>query len=488
VRTIITKADWLAARACATQGWFRLREAPAAPTEAEWFRMKQGQEVGVRAQELFPDGVLVEPKNGAIAAEVTRQTLTLREHDTFFESTFVAGPFVAKVDILRREDAGWHVLEVKSSFPTSNQIERLVDDLAYTVFVLKRAGKKICRASLVLLSHDYQFGQSAEKLFETLDKTAEVNERLREYERAADDISKALLGNDLPKPRLVSYCRECEFFATKCIGSSIPHTIFEIPALHVKALKRLSEAGAVDLSRIPDDLELSDVQQRARRAAISGEVEIVAGLNQHLEAIEWPCHYLDFETVVTALPLYPGHGCHRQVLTQFSIHHRNNIEAELTHTDYLADASKDCEREVAEGLLSALGDRGSIIVYSHFEKTRIEALIKSFSDLAGALQAIIVRLCDLRTMIEQNIYHPKFRGSFSIKKVLPALVPKLSYADLRIGTGDTAITRFAAMAKGQITGDAVRQTRQDLLEYCERDTLAMVRLHEALYTLAKEAA
>jgi len=245
----------------------------------------------------------------------------------------------------------------------------------------------------------------------------------------------------------------------------------------------LSDAGVVDLSRVPDDFELSGVQQRARRAALSGQVEIACDLDQHLEAIEWPCHYLDFETVATVLPLYTGHGCHRQVLTQFSIHHRNSIEAEPTHSDYLADASKDCEREVAEALLAALGDRGSIIVYSHFEKTRIEALTKSFSDLAEALQAIITRLCDLRTVIEHTTYHPKFRGSFSIKKVLPALVPQLSYADLRIANGDTAITRFAAMAKGQIAGDAVRQTRQDLLEYCKRDTLAMVRLHEALHTL-----
>jgi len=235
VRQVITKADWLAARACPTQAWFQLREGPAAPTEAERFRMKQGQEVGLRAQELFPNGLFVRPRDGATVAEVTQRTISLQDQDTFFEPTFVAEPFAAKVDILRREDVGWHVLEVKSSFPTSDGIEHLVDDLAYTVFVLKRAGQHIRRASLVLLSHDYRFGQSAEMLFQVLDKTADVNERLPEYERVADEISKALLGSELPKPRLVSCCRECVFFATKCIGSGIAHTVFEIPALHLKS-------------------------------------------------------------------------------------------------------------------------------------------------------------------------------------------------------------------------------------------------------------
>ncbi|MEY2536427.1 MAG: hypothetical protein QOG67_167 [Verrucomicrobiota bacterium] len=486
MRQVLTKADWLAARGCVTQGWFQLREPSAAPTEAERFRMQQGFEVGLRARDLFPNGMFVGKKDGVVPAEVTHQLINMSEHDTFFEPTFVADPFIAKVDILRRDGTAWHVLEVKSSFPTSNRIEELVDDLTYTVFVLKRAGQQVAKASLVLLSHEFKLGQPMGQLFEIIDKTADVNERLVEIEPIADRMAASLLDTNRPKPRLISSCRECRFFTTKCIGYGLEHTVFEIPALHPKKLRLLSEGEIVDLSRVPDDLQLSDVQQRARCAALSGQVAVSTSLNKHLQGIQWPCHYLDFETVATVLPLYPGHGCHRQVLTQFSIHHRDGIDADLAHSEYLADASKDCEREVAEALLAALKNSGSIIVYSHFEKTRIEALIELFPDLAELLQAVVRRLCDLHTIVEDNAYHPKFRGSFSIKKVLPALVPGLSYADLRIGDGDTAIARFAAMANGGITGDAATRTREDLLEYCKRDTLAMVRLHEALHTLAKE--
>jgi hypothetical protein len=87
-------------------------------------------------------------------------------------------------------------------------------------------------------------------------------------------------------------------------------------------------------------------------------------------------------------------------------------------------------------------------------------------------------------IVREHVYHPNFRGRFSIKKVLPALVPGLSYDDLAVKNGDTAVERFARMAKGEITGDAAEQTRADLLAYCERDTFAMVRLHQAISNLA----
>jgi hypothetical protein len=133
-----------------------------------------------------------------------------------------------------------------------------------------------------------------------------------------------------------------------------------------------------------------------------------------------------------------------------------------------------------------LGDRGSIIVYSNFEATRIKALQAAFTDLAEPLQGIIDRLKNLLPVVEDHVYHPDFHGSFSIKNVLPALVPDLSYTGLDVADGDTAITRFARMARGEISGDSVGVTRHRLLEYCKLDTLAMVRLHETLFQLAAQ--
>jgi hypothetical protein len=268
------------------------------------------------------------------------------------------------------------------------------------------------------------------------------------------------------------------------LGKGIEHSVLEIPGLHYKKLQRLSAAGIVDFALIPADLGLNDKQERAKKGALSGQTVTDPGLKGALASIVWPCYYLDFETVMLALPLYPGHGCHRQVLTQFSVHRRDGLGAELHHSEYLADATTDCERQLAEALIQALGNRGSILVYSSFEATRIKALRDTFPDLAVPLQAILDRLKDLLTIIQNNIYHPDFRGSFSIKAVLPALVKDLSYEGLAVADGDTAITRFARMARREITGDAVEVTRQQLLEYCKTDTLAMVRVHDVLCEMA----
>jgi hypothetical protein len=485
MREIINKADWLAAGQCPTLGWYRLREQESTPTEAERFRMEQGQNIGVLARALYPDGILISRNTGQTLTEATQGLIAEPKRQTFFEAAFHAAPFAAKVDILRRHGDGWHVLEVKSSFPDSGGIKDLIDDLAYTVFVLRRAGQRIAKASLVLLSRSYRYGDPTDALFETVDKTIDVNERIASFEDGADNLGRVLLDATPPKPRLVPACRECSFFGERCLGTGIAHTIFEIPGLSPKKLKRLSEGDIIDLSRIPDDFELTDHQKRAVQAAISGTMTTDGGLRAALYSLKWPCHYLDFETVATFLPLYPGHGCHEQVLTQFSIHHRKNIDAGPTHSEYLADPARDCQRELAERLIEDLAQQGSILVYSNFEATRIKELQKSFPDLAGRLQAILDRLQDLLPIIDDHVYHPDFRGRSSIKNVLPALVPDLSYADLAVKNGATAITRFARMARGEIKGETAEATRKQLLDYCEKDTLAMVRLHEVLYRLAQ---
>jgi len=135
--------------------------------------------------------------------------------------------------------------------------------------------------------------------------------------------------------------------------------------------------------------------------------------------------------------------------------------------------------------MHAVGGEGSILVYGNFEKTRLTALRSSCPDIEAELNALVNRLVDLCGIVTNNVYHPQFRGSFSIKAVLPALVPDLSYAGLAVADGDKAITRFARIARGEIAGVAVAETRDQLLEYCKLDTLGMVRLHEVTSDMVK---
>ena len=99
---------------------------------------------------------------------------------------------------------------------------------------------------------------------------------------------------------------------------------------------------------------------------------------------------------------------------------------------------------------------------------------------------MIDRLADLLPLVRQAVYLPAFDFSFSIKTVGPALCPDFSYDDLDgVADGLAAAGAFLkSPAARSINADEIAQLRRQLLAYCGRDTLAMVKAHEALRALA----
>ena len=88
------------------------------------------------------------------------------------------------------------------------------------------------------------------------------------------------------------------------------------------------------------------------------------------------------------------------------------------------------------------------------------------------------------SIVRSEYYHPDFHGSFSIKSVIPALVPNLAYDDLEIQEGNAAATSYEVLITGNVPEPDAASVRQALLEYCRRDTEAMVRVYEALVVQA----
>jgi hypothetical protein len=442
--------------------------------------MEQGREIGELARTLHPEGILVDSAAGATAIEETKRLMADSAVTVLFEPAFQAGQLTTKADILTRTAGGWHLIEVKSSFSDTDSLKDLIKDVSYTAMVLGLCGVSVEHVSLLLLSRDYRYGDPPSSLFCDVDVTDEALGQAAELQQTRQEMETSMLAAQLPEAKLGSACRSCDYFKTDCLGKGIPHTVLELPAV---SLKKLSADRIVAMEDVPLTFKLNERQKRAKEAAISGNTWVNPLLKGALDTVKWPCHYLDFETIATFLPLYPGGACHEQILTQFSIHHRSSADGELSHSEYLVvDPQRNCELELAEKLISALGSDGSILVYTEFERKRIEELMAKFSGLRDALSGILQRLVDLHPIVRDNIYHPEFRGSFSIKKVLPALVkdPELSYQNLQIADGGSAVTAFARMARGEITGQAAEETRANLLRYCKLDTLAMVRLHELL--------
>ena len=157
------------------------------------------------------------------------------------------------------------------------------------------------------------------------------------------------------------------------------------------------------------------------------------------------------------------------------------------HEEYLAEGPNDCRPELARRLVAATRNALRVVHYSSFEKTRIRALQRAVPELAQELGELEAKLIDLLPVVRNNVYHPKFRGSFSIKDVLPALVPELSCNDLVIVDGREASVEIARLlfVADRIPASERDRVRKDLLDYCERDTWATVRLTETLGTLTR---
>jgi hypothetical protein len=482
MKETISKNLFLNAAVCPTLGW-RLRAdeppdgmASASPTLAEQFRMEQGAEIGRRARELFPEGTLISTSSLAEAVAETANFVRAGGPSVLFEATFVVGEYAAKADIMRRVGDAWHLIEVKSNV---NLKQALIDDLTYTLMVLGRAGLRISKTSLLLVSKDFRLGMEDSKLFAEYDCTTDALAREKEFQPYWDIIRDRTSAATMPEPTLIPACKTCRIFSD-CLGKGIENPIFDIPRLNAKKVDALKELGVFQIEGIPQTFKLTAIQARIRESAVTGQLWVGPNLKQHLNEVHWPAHYLDFETMMTALPLYPETAPYIQIPTQYSIHECPAVGNVRSHKEYLCDPKHDSRRDLAQRLVADLPGEGSIITYSNFEKTIINGLATLFPDLADKLSGIMQRIFNLEAVIRDDYYHPAFHGSTSLKDTLPSVVPEMSYATLNIKDGDSASATFAYMAQGRYTDDEIVRLKKDLLAYCAQDTLALVRLHERL--------
>jgi hypothetical protein len=212
----------------------------------------------------------------------------------------------------------------------------------------------------------------------------------------------------------------------------------------------------------------------------------VAGLASDLQSLVWPVYHLDFETIAPALPLWPGTRPYQLVPFQYSVHvHFENGDVE--HREFLHEGAGDPRRPLAERLLADLDGIGSVAHYTAYETRVIDRLAADLPDLAEGFAVVKARLFDLAPLIKKHTTHPDSCGRWSIKYVLPAWCPDLTYAGLAIGDGNTASVRYLRIVRGETQGPDADAVLADLTKYCELDTYAMVRLLDEMRRLAAGA-
>jgi CRISPR/Cas system-associated exonuclease Cas4 (RecB family) len=478
----INKNLFLKTLECPVYAWHLYRGLiPKDNSLTDDFLIMEAKKIHDMAKLLFPDGVQVSGKFEE-ALQQTKDLIKDKTVKTIFEPVFEYDGFVAKADILHRTGNNlWEIIEVKSG---NKWKHKYISDTAYISLIASKTIPSISKATLYLLSKDFRLGNSIEELFNKVDCSFDVFTKAEDYSILLDTVKEVLFAEAPKKKKLKMPCKNCSLFK-QCTGEGIEYHIFDLPRLSQLVFNKLCENKIYDIKNLPEDIELTQMQKVVKDCVINDKIFVSPDLKTELEKIVFPCYYLDFESVMTIYPLYNNIAPHTQVLTQYSIHKCDKVEHIVDHFEYIADHTQDCRKQIAKKLIEILGTQGSIITYSSAEKQIIEKLALLYPELAEQLRAITDRIVDFEEILRTNYYDKRFHGRTSIKKVLPVMIPQMNYNELEIGEGDVALSAFAYMAMGLYDDEKVKETKQNLLKYCEQDTLALVEMHKFLYEASK---
>jgi hypothetical protein len=487
----LSKSRYLSGLQCHKQLWWRVHEPEASelsPTPGQQNRFVQGREVGERAQGHVPGGELIDlpsyQYDNKVAA--TREALN-RDLPAIYEAWFLADETYVGVDILERTSRGHTVIEVKAS--NSRKPEHL-PDATVQVHVLRRAGLQIERAEVMHLNPECRFPDLT-NLFIREDVTALVEAALI---GVPDELAaqRRMLEGPLPDVPIGEHCTNphaCPFIE-RCWPKLPDHHVSKLYRIERKRALELEADGYATIYDLPSDLELSVIHARQVKAVQTGRMVVEPTLSRVLAQFTSPLAFLDFETVSLAIPRWPGCRPWQQVPVQVSVHvEERGRGGSLVHHQWIADGPEDPRPALAEAVVEACAGARKIVAYhASFERECLKRLRDAAPRLAKELERIEKRLVDLLPAIRSHVYHPDFAGGFSIKKTLPALVPGLSYSDLKVQDGEAAtveLQRLMFQGAELPPGERVA-LRKDLLRYCERDTWAMVKLLEKLRSLVAD--
>lgn len=451
-------------------------EPPVTPELQALF--DQGNEVGALARTYFPGGTLVDCKPWEFGDALARtRELIAAGVETIYEAAFEYQGCYARTDILQysRETKRFSIYEVKS---TTSVKEEHLEDAGLQTWIMAKSGLPIEKIFIMHLNRDCRFPD-----LKNLFIQAEVTEEMRVQYPTVTPKVKAILDclckTEVPAIDIGPYClqpTECQF-VNHCWQKIPVMSIFDLPGIRERKWE-LYQAGIVSLDD-PRLTDLTETQQRIVQSYKTGERFVDAEMIKALTAAwQYPFVFLDFETINPAVPRFVGTGPYHQVPFQFSVHQLVQPDAALVHHEFLHMSDDDPRPALIESLLAACGENGSIIAYyGKFEAARIAELAEFSPVHRDALLALIDRIVDPLPVIRDAVYDNAFGGSFSLKKVAPALLgADQSYADMEVADGGEAQRAYAEIISAKTSSERKQVLRDGLLEYCKKDTMVMVEL------------
>jgi hypothetical protein len=490
----LTKSNFMSGLQCHKQLWLEVKQPHRSTplTPAQHHIMAQGEKVGQYARQQFPKGQLI--KERAIDAIEATETAIASGATCLFEAAFSFNGLLVRCDILQQVSADtWELIEVKSSTEVKEEHHW---DVAVQTYVLTGVGLTIHAAKLMYINTQTCFFPDLTSLFTIANITIEVDRLLPEIPKKLHQF-KTLLSEDLPTEEIeepsaptVAIGKHCHHpnscpFRSDCWQHVPEVSIFTIPRLAWQKKDELIAQGILTIADLPVNYSLSDHQRTYVDSVCSNQAVIDwEAIAAELSKLEYPIHFFDFETQSPAIPRFDGLRPYEQFPFQYSCHILHS-DRSVEHREYLHIDQSNPKPALVAALIRDIAASGSVVVYHQsFEASILRKLAASFPEYALQLGAIGDRLWDLENIFKYHYKHPDFRGSTSIKNILPVLVPTLSYKTLTIQRGDQAQTVWETMIS--CTDPHKKQGLiNDLYEYCKLDTLAMVEIHQSLIAQMK---
>lgn len=448
--------------------------------------MGVGIEVGISARALWPRGVLVENAYYEVTQAIAKTSALVANPavPAIFEAALMHNRVLIRIDILERLPANrWRLNEVKSS--TKVKVEHL-EELALQAHVIAGNGLDLAEIYLVYINKEYirKGAIDLKQLFVGEDVTENVIPLLSGVPRQIAEMHAVLRLPEAPAIRPSRHCfdpYDCEFWK-RCVSDKPADWVFYIPRISKQVFDRLERYGYESMRDIPASFakQLTPIQRRVVNAATSGNVYRSRELAKELTAMAPPVCYLDFETFSPAIPLYPNTSPYERIPFQWSLHHDGG-EGFLAHAEFLADGKLDPRRLFAESLLSEVeGLTGRVAVWSSFEARVVRELAGLFPDLADRLGSVLARIIDLLPIVRNNVVHPAFRGSYSIKAIAPAIAPEIVYEGDITDGGEASAAFYRIIVDPTLTPETRAELRRALLKYCSNDSAALAQVHKWL--------
>ncbi len=465
-------------------------------TDAIKARMDTGNEVGDLAMGLFGDFIDVTIYDGdrvdldqmckRTAEEIAKGTKNI------CEASFVYNGLYCSVDILRKENDGYAIYEVKSS--THDDKDVYFADIAYQKYVLEHCGINVTGTYLVVINNEYVFDGTLklDELFKVTDVREGVEDQSLNVEAVLKAAQKILASKEEPDIDIDVHCNKpykCAFW-NYCSRNLPEPSVFNLYRIHFKDAVKFYKEGITSYEQLENDLRIkSPTQIKQIDYALHDKGVFVdkAIIGQFLDKCTYPLYFLDFETEQPVIPKYIETRPYQQIPFQYSLHYIEEEGGELKHKEFLGISGEDPRRALAEQLCEDIPYDVCTMAYNKgFECGRIRELAEAFPDLADHLLNIEKNIIDLLEPFRQGGYYCKeMGGSFSIKSVLPAMFPddpELDYHNLEdVHNGGEAMSIYPQIQ--YMSPEDQKTARNNLLKYCELDTYAMVKVWKQLTDL-----